>query len=89
MNVHSSTIQNGQKLDKNVSVHQLVNGFFFNVACYSTKDGANDTCYNIYEYPKKKSNTRGIITIQFTYVKCLEKANLWREHKSVVVWNWK
>lgn len=28
MNVHSSTIQNGQKLDKNVSVHQLVNGFF-------------------------------------------------------------
>ena len=63
--------------------------FFFNVACYSTKDGANDTCYNIYEYPKKKSNTRGIITIQFTYVKCLEKANLRREHKSVVVWNWK
>lgn len=50
-----------------------------------SKDGATIyaiTC-GMCEYPKKKSNTRGIITIQFIYMlKMSEKANLWREHKS-------
>lgn len=54
MNIHSSTIQNGQKLDKNVSVHQLVNGFFLMWhVIQQSKDGATIYAITCMSTPKR------------------------------------